>query len=80
MKNPAQFANVKMRAAGLRPDETIPLQPFGQQAQTIAASPQQFDDVAAPATQHKHMPIERIWLQRRLDLGRQAVGNRSAWR
>ena len=43
-------------AVRLRPDESTTLQALGEQAKTIAIEPQAFNDVAAPATEHKDMP------------------------
>ena len=36
--------------AGLRPDEATTLQALGEEAEAIAIPPEQFDQIAAPAT------------------------------
>ena len=57
----------------LRPDEPAMLQSLGQQTQAIAGPPEQFDDVAAPATEDEDVAAEGILFQRGLDPGRQTV-------
>src|SRR5512144_2997713 len=45
---------------GLRPDEPAPLQPLGEQAETLAVPIQHLDQVAALAAEDEQMPGERI--------------------
>src|SRR5512132_3769896 len=46
--------------ARLRPDEPAPLQPLGEQAETLAVPIQHLDQVSASATKDEQMPGERI--------------------
>src|SRR5271165_6650737 len=58
---------------GLRPHEATPLQPLGIQAHPIAIPPQHLDQIAAPATEDKHVSRERTLLQLRLHQPTQPV-------
>lgn len=51
-----------------RPDEASSLKPFGQKTKAIARRPQEFNDVAAPASEDKNVTGEWVILKRCLDL------------
>ena len=61
------FAQMNSPIGGIRPDEAPAFEPLGKQAQTIAIPPEQFDEVAAPATKHEDVTAE--WVCRQLLLG-----------
>ena len=54
--------------AGRRPGEAATLQPFGQQAQSVAGGPQQFDLTAAAAPEDEDVAGHRVIFQRCLHL------------
>src|SRR5262249_25652158 len=58
---------------GARPDESPPLQPFGEQAQPVTIPPQQLDQITAAAPEAKHVTGKRILPEHRLRLRRQTV-------
>lgn len=58
---------------GLGPHEASRLQTLAEQAHPVAIEPQHLDAITAAATEHEHVPTERIRLQAYLYLGRQAV-------
>lgn len=58
---------------GQRPHEASPLQPFGEQAQAVAVSPQHFYHVTPPAAKDKQVPAERVRAQCVLHFRRQPV-------
>src|SRR5512132_310098 len=58
---------------GLRPDEPAPLQPLGEQAETLTVPIQHLDQLAAPAAKDEQMPGERILPQHLLRQQRKPV-------
>ena len=60
-------------ARGLWPYEAPALEALGEQAQPIAAPPQDLVPIAAAAPKHKQLARERILGQLRLDQSRQAI-------
>ena len=56
-----------------RPHESSALQPFGVQAQPVAITPQQLDQIAAATAKAEYVPGERVLPEHRLCLCRQAV-------
>ena len=64
---------------GLWPHETTALQALGEQTQSVAGIPQQFDAIAAPAAKHEDVAAERIGGKggghaRLTELGRRLAG------
>lgn len=49
--------------AGDRPDEAAPFQAFGEEAQSVAVSPQHFYLVTPASAKDEQMPGERVILQ-----------------
>jgi len=58
---------------GRRPHETSLLQPLAEQACALAVKPDHFDQIAAPPSEHKQVPRERVFCQRLLRQGGQSV-------
>ncbi len=57
-----------LAVTGDRPGEAATLQPFGQQAQSVAGGPQQFDLTAAAAPEDEDVAGHRVIFQRCLHL------------
>ena len=51
----------------LRPHEATALEPLREQAQPVAIGPQQLDQIATLAAEHKHVTAVRVGRERRLD-------------
>lgn len=56
-------SKVNLSIAGDRPDEAAPLQAFGEEAQSVAVSPQHFYLVTPASAEDEQMPGERVILQ-----------------
>lgn len=56
-----------------RPDEAAALEAFDEQAQAILVGPQQLNHIAAPSTEDKQVPTERVVVEHSLYARRQAV-------
>lgn len=54
---------VNVDISGNRPDEAAPLQAFGEEAQSVAVSPQHFYLVTPASAEDEQMPGERVILQ-----------------
>ena len=65
---------------GLWPDETTSFQALGKEAQAVAIPPEQFDQIAAPATKDEDMTTEGIGAQFLLGDTGQAIESLGACR
>ena len=54
---------MNLSIAGDRPDEAAPFQAFGEEAQSVAVSPQHFYLVTPASAKDEQMPGERVILQ-----------------
>ncbi len=68
LKQHRQLCSRQRNAAAfcLRPDETSSLQALGEQTQSVAIEPQQFDQIAPPPAKDEHVSGKRTLFQNRL--------------